>query len=188
MRTGSASGSSRLDLQDPDLSKRAPTTDPCSLLATGHSKVVLLIAAETATPSLTMVASIRKRRSWSYNRPQELILLALFIAVLLSSISLFRSATLSDWNVDHDCLSIDPPILSRPSSASLAYRQSYGFFNDISDQNWRLIQQRAQRVHTLVEQEHRLMPGSSRDSPSMWYPNDLEVSPSLDRQETEDAF
>jgi hypothetical protein len=143
---------------------------------------------EKATMSLTIMASIRKQKRGTSIRWKELISLSLFIAALLSSLRIFRSGALSDWNVDHQYLRKDPPIRSRPSSASLAYRQSYGFFNDISDQNWRLIQQRAQRVHTLVEQEHRLMPGSSRDSPSMWYPNDLEVSPSLDRQETEDAF
>jgi hypothetical protein len=136
---------------------------------------------ETATPSITLMASSRKRRSWPCMRWKwkELILLSLFIAALLSSLTLLRSATLSEWDADHDCLSMDPPLLLRRSSASLANRQSYGFFNDISDRNWMLIQQRAQQAHTIVEQEHRLMPGTNRASPSMWYPNDLEVSPWL---------
>jgi hypothetical protein len=132
---------------------------------------------ETATPSITMMASSRKRRSRSYMFWKELFYLCLFLAALQSFITIFRSAALFDWDVDHQSLSIDPPILSRPSLASLADRQSYGFFNDISDWNWVLIQQRAQRAHTIVEQEHRLTPVTNRDSPSTWYPNDLEVSP-----------
>jgi hypothetical protein len=126
---------------------------------------------ETAPPSLTTMASSRKRRSWSYIRWKELMFLSLFISFLLGWIKI-----LSNWNVDHQYLPIDPLIPSRPSSTSLAYSQSYGFFSNISDRNWKLIQQRSQRAHSLVEQEPRLTPGSNRDSPSMWYPNDLEVS------------
>lgn len=130
---------------------------------------------EAATPSLTnTMASSRKRRSWSCIRWKELIFISIFIAGLLSSTTMFRLATLSEWDADHQYLSIDPP--PRPSLGTLAYRQSYGFFNDISDRNWRLIQQRAQRAHTLVEQEPQSTLGNNRDSPSTWYPNDLEVS------------
>jgi hypothetical protein len=127
---------------------------------------------ETTTPrqSLSMLASCRKRKSWSYISWKELVFISLFIASLLSSITLFRLATLSDWDADHQYLLIDP---RTPPSASLAYRQSYGFFNDILDHNWRLLQQRAQRAHKIVEYEPQLIPGNS---PSTWYPNDLEVS------------
>jgi hypothetical protein len=138
-----------------------------------RSRTYLSSKTETATPSLsTMVASSRKRRSWSYIGWKELAFISLFMAALLSSITMLKLAIRSDWGTDHHNLLIDPP---RPSpSASLAYRQSYGFFNDISDRNWKLIRQRAQRAHKIVEQEPQLMPGSS---PSTWYPNDLEVSP-----------
>jgi hypothetical protein len=139
-----------------------------------RSRTHLSSKTETATPSLSMVASSRKRRSWSSIGWKELIFISLFIAGLVSSITMFRLAILCDWGTrtDQHHLSIDPP--RKSPSMSLAYRQSYGFFNDISDQNWKLIQQRAQRAHTIVEQEPQLMPGSS---PFSWYPNDLEVSP-----------
>jgi hypothetical protein len=138
--------------------------------------------AETATPSRTMLAKSQKPTQGTYFNFKKLIILSLIIAFLLNSITIFRSTILSDWDVDHDQLSIDPPILSRPSWASLAYRQSYGFFNDISDPNWRRIQQRAQRAHKLVEKEHRLLSGTNRNGPSMWYPNDLEVSSLFERK------
>jgi hypothetical protein len=138
--------------------------------------------AETATPSLTMLARSRKPKQGTYISLKRLFFLSSIIVFLLNSITIFRNPILSDWDVDHNYISIDPPILSRPSWASLAYRQSYGFFNDISDPNWRRIQQRAQRAHKLVEKGHRLMSGTNRNGPSMWYPNDLEVSPLLERK------
>jgi hypothetical protein len=134
---------------------------------------------ETATPSKTnnVMANRRKRRLSPCRRWKEMLLLFLFLAVLLSSIKLLRSVRLVDWDGGNQYLAIDQSLRSRPSSASLAYRQSYGLFNDISDFNWGLMQQRAQRAHEIVEQEDALMPDNNRDNPSSWYPNDLEVSP-----------
>jgi hypothetical protein len=121
--------------------------------------------------SLSMLASSRKRKSWSYISWKEPVFISLFIAILLSLITSFRLATLySDWDADHQYFLIDPPT---PPSTSLASRQSYGFFNDILDHNWRLIQHRAQLAHKIVEYEPQLIPGNS---PSTWYPNDPEVS------------
>jgi hypothetical protein len=124
-----------------------------------------------------MAAQNQKRKSATSISSTQLIYLIIFIAVLQTSITVFRSGTLSNFGADNHLRSIQAPLLSKASPTSLAYRQSYGFFNDISDQNWKRIQQGAQRAHTLVEKEHRSMPETSTDSPSMWYPNDLEVSP-----------
>jgi hypothetical protein len=126
-----------------------------------------------------MEAQNRIRKSATSIRTTQLIYLIIFIAVLQTSITVFRSGTLSDFGADNHLRSIQAPIHSKASPPSLAYRQSYGFFSDISDRNWKRLQQGAQRAHTLVEKDHRSVPETSTDSPSMWYPNDLEVSPLL---------
>jgi acetylglutamate kinase len=125
-----------------------------------------------------MAAQNQKRKSATSIRSTQLLYLIIFVAVLHTSVNLFLGATLSDFGADnHHHRSIDAPLLSKASPMDLAYRQSYGFFNDISDQNWKRLQQGAQRAHTLVEKKHRSMPETRHESPSAWYPNDLWVSP-----------
>jgi hypothetical protein len=124
-----------------------------------------------------MAAQNRKWKSATSIRSTQLVYLIIFIAVLHTSVNLFLGNSLSGCGADNRLRLIDAPLLSQPSSMDLAYRQSYGFFNDISDQNWKRLQQGAQRAHTLLEKKHRSMPETSHESPSAWYPNDLWVSP-----------
>jgi hypothetical protein len=53
---------------------------------------------------------------------------------------------------------------------TLAQDQSYGFFDDIDDFNWKMMQERAMRRHN-----HRFIdPLKFRSEPSRWYMNNYE--------------
>jgi mannosyltransferase OCH1-like enzyme len=56
-------------------------------------------------------------------------------------------------------------------STSLAYTQSYGVFNDITDDSWKLMQQRA---NSFVQYSDPAWPETGYGDPVMWYLNNLQ--------------
>jgi Methyltransferase domain len=69
------------------------------------------------------------------------------------------------------CLHSDPNLIQAENNENnLAFSQSYGFFDDISNQNWQLMQERA--LHRI---NHRFKsPLKFYDEPARWYMNNFE--------------
>jgi hypothetical protein len=112
----------------------------------------------------------------------QLILVALVIAVLLNQLSLFHTeikSECSSYFVDTDVATHLPPSLltSSPSvvSTSLAFKQSYGLFNDIPDQIWKLMRKGAHEEHTYVPKDPSAMPKIQHDNPTHEYMSNLKV-------------
>jgi hypothetical protein len=67
----------------------------------------------------------------------------------------------------------------RLKGASLAYQQSYGFFNDILDHNWRLMQERAwSSLHVKGQALPYILHSSNHENPTLVssYLNNMQVS------------
>jgi hypothetical protein len=129
---------------------------------------------------LTMATPL-KRQQWLIT-PSQLVLIALVIAILLSSLSLFHAVTYSEcgsYIVHNDVATLLPLFVSSPAvasvSTSLASQQSYGLFNDIPDQRWELMRKRAHEEHTYVQKELSSMPKIRHDNPIIEYLSNLEV-------------
>lgn len=117
----------------------------------------------------------RKRR--------PIVLMVLGIAILQSTISLLHSTIASMGNnSDHELplrstVPIPTTTTSRPSDnpndfySSLSYRQSLGFFNDIPDDSWKLMQQRAR---TFIQYSNPTQPAAGHENPIMRYLNNLQ--------------
>ena len=126
-----------------------------------------------------MAASL-KRQQWL--SPSRLVLIALTIAFLLSSLSLFHAVTYSECGSDfihNDVTTLLPLFISSPVpavvSTSLASQQSYGVFNDIPDQRWELMRKRAHEEHRYVQKDRSSMPKIRHDNPIIEYLSNLEV-------------
>jgi hypothetical protein len=90
--------------------------------------------------------------------PKQLIFISLVITALLSSLLRLhdlRQYELSSSFVDSDVATLLPLLISSPAvvSTSLAFKQSYGLFNDIPDQRWELMRQRAHEEHTFGQKD-----------------------------------
>jgi hypothetical protein len=60
---------------------------------------------------------------------------------------------------------LDAPRISKPLPTELAKSQSYGYFNDIPDASWKLMQQRAR---SSVQYMHPLEPELGYEDPILW--------------------
>jgi hypothetical protein len=124
-----------------------------------------------------------KRRQWTIS---QLLVIALIVAVLLSSLSLFHAVISSECSshfVDTGFATHLPPSLlsSSPAvvSTSLAFKQSYGLFNDIPDQRWELMRKGAHEVHGHILKNPSCKPKVETDSsilPIIEYLSNQEVS------------
>jgi hypothetical protein len=68
---------------------------------------------------------------------------------------------------------------NRLRGALIAYQQSYGFFDDILDHNWRLMQERAwSSLHVKVQALPDILHSSNHENPTLVssYLNNLQVS------------
>jgi hypothetical protein len=116
--------------------------------------------------------------------PKQLLFISLVITALLSSLSLFHAVRYSECSshfadTDVATLLLPPSLLySSPAvvSTSLAFKQSYGLFNDIPDQRWELIRQRAHEVHGHILKNPSSKPKVETDSPIIEYLSNQEVS------------
>jgi hypothetical protein len=104
---------------------------------------------------------------------RKLFLAAVVFATSTSSLSLFLEVSISSelGNLPDDILfNAQANVLG---STFLAYQQSYGFFDDISDDSWKLMQQRA------LKSSHNGNPGlaeTTDENPVEDYLNSLQVS------------
>lgn len=126
-----------------------------------------------------------KRKLWSPTR--QIVTLALAAAVSLSSVSLFHGLTLSDCAFFLDANAVLPPLSMSPppphasqhnkASTSLAYVQSYGLIDDVSDKSWELIRKRAHEAHTFTSSDPQAEKERiEHDNPVEWYLGSREVS------------
>ena len=144
------------------------------------------------------VRSRRRPRQGSPSTPSSLILmtknqiilLALLAAVLFSSLSLFHGLTFDCTNSYTAALAVLPTLytqLSNEESAaesaavvstytSLASKQSYGLFDDITDASWNLMRSRAHEAHSFVQTEDPAAASAriDHDNPIIWYLTSLE--------------
>lgn len=128
--------------------------------------------------ALTM-ASLKLQQRLS---PSQLLLIALAIAILLSSLSPFHAVTYTECGSDlvhNDVATLLPLLISSPVPAvvskSLASQQSYGVFNDIPDQRWELMRKRAHEEYRYVQKDISSMPNIRHDNPIIEYLRNLEV-------------
>jgi hypothetical protein len=85
----------------------------------------------------------QERRKWTWALPKKMFLAAVGFAAITSLISLICGVSVSRevGNLPDDfLLNAQARVLG---STFLAYQQSFGFFDDIPDKSWRLMQQRA---------------------------------------------
>jgi hypothetical protein len=124
-----------------------------------------------------MVSLKLRRQQWSLS---QLLVIALIIAVLLSSLYLFDAVRYSECSssfVDTDVATLLPLLISSPAvvSTSLASKQSYGLFNDIPDQRWELIRRGAHEEHTYVPKDPSSRPRIQHDDLTLEYLSNLKV-------------
>jgi hypothetical protein len=102
-----------------------------------------------------------------------------FTLLLLFMLTPFGSVTGGGGGIS-DCLNEsfesdmyrDAPWISKAFPALLAYEQSYGFFDSIHDESWKLMQQRAR---ASVQYGNPLQPDLGHENPTLWYMNNLQV-------------
>jgi hypothetical protein len=124
-----------------------------------------------------------ERRQWTWTLPKKLFLASVVFATVTSSLLLICGVSVSRelGNLPDDFL-INAQA-KELGSTLLAYQQSYGFFDDIPDESWKLMQQRA------LKSSHYGNPGlpeTTDKNPDEDYLNNLQVSGQF--QETKAAF
>jgi hypothetical protein len=67
---------------------------------------------------------------------------------------------------------MDAPHITIRDPTLLAKSQSYGYFDDIPDNSWKLMQERAR---SSVQYMHPLQPEYGHEDPILWYMNNLQV-------------
>jgi hypothetical protein len=113
--------------------------------------------------------------------PSQLLFVALIITVLISSllqVHVLQSSECSSDFVHNDVATTLRELhVSSPAvlSTSLASQQSYGLFNDIPNQRWDLMRERAHGDHTYVQKEASSMPKIRQVNPIMEYLSNLKV-------------
>jgi hypothetical protein len=106
----------------------------------------------------------------------QLILIALVIAVILSQLSLFHAVINAECSssfvdTDWEVLTSSPSVVS----TSLAFKQSYGLFNDIPDQRWELMRKGAHDEHGYALTNPSSKPKIEHDNPIIEYLSKIEV-------------
>jgi hypothetical protein len=91
-----------------------------------------------------------------------------FLMSLLSWLSPLISGSSSGCTPD---LFMDVPQISKPLPTGLAKSQSYGYFDDIPNSSWELMQQRAR---SSVQYTYPEEPEKGYKKPILWYLNNLQ--------------
>jgi hypothetical protein len=106
--------------------------------------------------------------------------IAVGVAVIFSSVSFYSSSFLGNCTGEGAAMSPygtqEPAMLagSRVRMAtSLSAKESYGWFDDISDEGWQLMKLRAR---TAIQYMNPLKPQTGYENPITWYLNNLQVS------------
>jgi hypothetical protein len=91
----------------------------------------------------------RKRSKW------HIAHLTAAFAVVLGFLSFLRLGTLTNCDHGVHMKVVNPSLLnSRQNTPSLASRQSYGFFDDIQDDSWKIMQERARSSISYANPEN----------------------------------
>lgn len=119
-----------------------------------------------------MVATKRQQITLSW----KIVFRTTYVAVILCLFSLARLATFSDCGHDENH-KVDQRLLNGPQTTaqapySLASRQSYGFFDDIVDDSWKLMQERARSSVNYID---RAQLERDHKYPGSWYMQNLQV-------------
>jgi hypothetical protein len=114
------------------------------------------------------MAPSKRKLTWTPTR--QFIVSLLAFAVLLNSLSLFRSVANSGCNDSGSYPSNDPSVHGIYSTA-LASNQSDGYFNDIIDSSWKRMQQRAR---SSAQYMNPTEPEKGYKNTKLWYLNNLQ--------------
>jgi hypothetical protein len=124
---------------------------------------------------ITMAKYKLERKKWTWTLPRTLFLAAVVFAAFTSSLLLICGVAVSRelGNLPDDFL-LSAQSKVHLGSTFLAYQQSYGFFDDIPDESWILMQQRA------LKSSHYGSPGlpeiTDEKNPDEDYLSNLQVS------------
>jgi hypothetical protein len=116
-----------------------------------------------------------EQRKWALALPKKIFLAAVVFAAFTSSLSLICGVAVSR---ELGNLPVDFLFNAQAQafgSGLLAYQQSYGFFDDIPDESWKLMQQRALKSSSS-HYGNPSLPETTDDNPGEGYLNKLQVS------------
>jgi hypothetical protein len=116
--------------------------------------------------------AVPRRQPWGSRRRITFIIGAL--AVAMCSAALIKLSTVSNCDQDVHMMvenKLNGPIKSQ-TTPTLSSRQSYGFFDDIPDGSWKLLQERARASHMYANPEN---PEEGYQYPMFWYMSNLQV-------------
>jgi hypothetical protein len=118
----------------------------------------------------------RQQRMRLHGSARKAFLLAILVVFLRSSMMLFDAADFDYLDGVHPALSLETQRLGSPASAStsLASKQSYGFFNDIPDRNWKYMQEKAKRTHDSIRKTRSSRPPTEGESSTSQILNSLQ--------------
>jgi hypothetical protein len=131
----------------------------------------------------TMAELERRKRTWAL--PKKIFFAAVVFAAITSSFSLISGVSVSrelgnfpdDFILNAQAKEFGPGIL--------AYQQSYGFFDDIPDESWKLMQRRAHKF-SFSHYSNPSLPEATDANPEVGFLNNLQVSGRF--QETKTPF
>jgi hypothetical protein len=85
-------------------------------------------------------------------RTRQAFLLVLLVVLLRGYMMLFHEINIGSYLNILPAPPVEADRYGSPASAStsLASRQSYGFFNDIPDRDWKHMQENAERTHNSI--------------------------------------
>jgi hypothetical protein len=110
---------------------------------------------------------LKGKASWSL-RDSALVFL------VLVSLAVVVQLTPSNPNIaERQQLALTPSGQMTASSTSLSAKESYGWFDDIPDEGWKLMKLRAR---TAFQYMNPLLPETGYNNPIMWYLNNLQVN------------
>ena len=141
------------------------------------------------TPLVARVDKItmaeQERRKWTLSLPRKISVAIIVLAAFTSSLSLICGVSVSRelGNLPDDfLLNAQARALG---STFLAYQQSYGFFDDIPDESWKLMQQHALKSLSFHYRDPSL-PEATVANPEKGFLNNMQVSGRF--QETKTTF
>jgi hypothetical protein len=131
----------------------------------GDNNILISVKSDSST----MAAMKRETNSSS----RMLLTIFLTVAVTFSAVSLFFANFGSCGGAAmYDALESPLLAVSRMAS-SISSKESYGWFDDIPDEGWKLMKLRAR---TAVQYMNPYQPQTGYQDPIMWYLNNLQVS------------
>jgi hypothetical protein len=103
-----------------------------------------------------------------------LLTVFLTVAVTFSAVSLFFANFGSCGGAAMYDAYFEAPLLAASRIASsISSKESYGWFDDVPDEGWKLMKLRAR---TAVQYANPYQPQTGYEDPIMWYLNNLQVS------------